>query len=255
VRIYSTELDTCLCAVVLASTVFLSVASNNFVGVATSEAARGRYYVRPTNHHDRVLPHTSETGNRNFTGANIHLTCQRVNHTIRIVLQAVTNTNHYKELQKRLRLAGAPPLGGSLKLCRKCGLWKPRKKAFYKTKVGTYRSPCKKCWRNKYRKPSRQKLKAYKYGITVKQLARLESIKKCQICGNSLVLDVPRKKHRWKEAHKTAAFIDHDHRTGFVRGVLCNKCNLGLGLLGDTISSIRRVVRYLENAVVKYKQL
>lgn len=41
--------------------------------------------------------------------------------------------------------------------------------------------------------------------------------------------------------------LDHDHQTGAFRGLICNNCNRGLGLLGDNISSISKVVDYLEN--------
>ena len=40
--------------------------------------------------------------------------------------------------------------------------------------------------------------------------------------------------------------LDHDHTTKKFRGWLCNKCNRGLGYLGDTVSAIRLAVRYLE---------
>lgn len=40
--------------------------------------------------------------------------------------------------------------------------------------------------------------------------------------------------------------IDHCHETGKVRGVLCVDCNTSLGKLGDTVESIRKVLRYLE---------
>lgn len=40
--------------------------------------------------------------------------------------------------------------------------------------------------------------------------------------------------------------IDHDHDTMQVRGILCQKCNMGIGLLGDDLVSVQRAVRYLE---------
>jgi Recombination endonuclease VII len=40
--------------------------------------------------------------------------------------------------------------------------------------------------------------------------------------------------------------IDHCHETGRVRGLLCNACNRGLGLLGDTVDTLERVLLYLK---------
>lgn len=39
--------------------------------------------------------------------------------------------------------------------------------------------------------------------------------------------------------------IDHDHTTGKFRGLLCHRCNKGLGLLGDSLENARRAVDYL----------
>lgn len=39
--------------------------------------------------------------------------------------------------------------------------------------------------------------------------------------------------------------LDHDHQTGEFRGFICNNCNRGLGLLGDNLESIEKVVKYL----------
>jgi hypothetical protein len=40
--------------------------------------------------------------------------------------------------------------------------------------------------------------------------------------------------------------IDHHHGDGVVRGLLCNQCNLGLGLFRDDSSILRRAAEYLE---------
>jgi hypothetical protein len=39
--------------------------------------------------------------------------------------------------------------------------------------------------------------------------------------------------------------IDHDHLTGQVRGLLCNNCNLAVGLLQDDPEIIRAAARYV----------
>jgi hypothetical protein len=43
-------------------------------------------------------------------------------------------------------------------------------------------------------------------------------------------------------------FVDHDHATGTIRGILCHDCNAGIGELGDTIEGLRRALAYLERA-------
>jgi len=39
--------------------------------------------------------------------------------------------------------------------------------------------------------------------------------------------------------------VDHDHITGKVRGLLCNNCNRGIGLLGDTEEALHKAWTYL----------
>jgi hypothetical protein len=45
-----------------------------------------------------------------------------------------------------------------------------------------------------------------------------------------------------------AIHIDHDHRTGAVRGMLCFRCNAALGQLGDSPDVLVRAARYLLTA-------
>lgn len=53
----------------------------------------------------------------------------------------------------------------------------------------------------------------------------------CAICG---------------KAEKTKRLaVDHDHATKKVRGLLCQKCNVGLGYFEDNISLLERAANYL----------
>lgn len=40
--------------------------------------------------------------------------------------------------------------------------------------------------------------------------------------------------------------IDHNHETGEVRGLLCHKCNLGIGHLEDDKEILQKAIEYLE---------
>jgi hypothetical protein len=58
----------------------------------------------------------------------------------------------------------------------------------------------------------------------------------CGICKDSLV---------YPNSYKSYA-VDHDHRTGEVRGLLCSNCNRAIGLLMDDTKIVRSAAEYLE---------
>lgn len=76
----------------------------------------------------------------------------------------------------------------------------------------------------------------HKYGMThddfLDMLADQDG--KCAICGSE---DSKRKGD--KHLH-----VDHNHQTGKVRGLLCNSCNRGLGLLGE--ANLQAALDYLK---------
>lgn len=40
--------------------------------------------------------------------------------------------------------------------------------------------------------------------------------------------------------------VDHCHETGGIRGLLCNRCNLALGFLGDSQDLLHKAAKYLK---------
>ncbi len=73
-----------------------------------------------------------------------------------------------------------------------------------------------------------------RYGITIDEYDTLLRSQNgvCAICSREPV-----------DGQRLA--VDHDHKTGKVRGLLCFKCNTGLGHLGDSLDTLKRAVDYL----------
>lgn len=167
------------------------------------------------------------------------------------------------------------------RLCKKCGIQKPVSEFHRNIKDMTYgcQSRCKVCknaentaWRRKNPdKRAASKARSYaanrdtilqqqkkargkhsdaqksrlrehrllhnlskRYGLTIEEFDALVLRHGgcCGICGKS----------------KKRMVVDHDHKTNLVRGLLCVSCNVGLGLMGDSINGLRRSIAYLNNA-------
>lgn len=78
------------------------------------------------------------------------------------------------------------------------------------------------------------------YGLTVEDFDHLLEAQggKCAICRSGASGGKTRKGLAWN--------IDHDHKTGKVRGLLCQKCNLGIGCLRESVKILRAAADYLE---------
>lgn len=78
------------------------------------------------------------------------------------------------------------------------------------------------------------------YGLDEEAFVRLwnKQDARCAICRCDLSQLPARQQH-----------VDHDHRTGKVRGILCQKCNQGLGMLGDTEAALVRALNYLRGSM------
>lgn len=66
-----------------------------------------------------------------------------------------------------------------------------------------------------------------KFGVTADVFGR-----GCQACGSDKNL-----------------CLDHDHKTGKFRGVLCRSCNLALGYSKDCAATLRALALYIEESV------
>lgn len=56
----------------------------------------------------------------------------------------------------------------------------------------------------------------------------------CAICG------VP------SSQHKRSLHVDHNHKTGRIRGLLCVRCNMAIGCADDSIERLQKMIAYLE---------
>ena len=95
-----------------------------------------------------------------------------------------------------------------MKTCKTCGEILPDE-MFYNN-----RWECKNC----YKKRATRNQRLRHYGLTKSQLDKVLEPLACECCGST-----------------NRVAVDHDHKTGRVRGLLCLNCNTALGKLGDDV--------------------
>lgn len=74
-----------------------------------------------------------------------------------------------------------------------------------------------------------------KYGLTLNEYEQiLESqSNKCPVCEKTFRMK--------REIH-----VDHCHKTGKTRGIICESCNMGLGKFYDNIEYLENAIKYLK---------
>lgn len=78
------------------------------------------------------------------------------------------------------------------------------------------------------------------HGITKEEYWTLfyNQNKCCSICKN--------RGREGKESGRKYLFVDHDHITGRIRGLLCHHCNSAIGFARDNTDTLKNAIIYLE---------
>ncbi len=99
--------------------------------------------------------------------------------------------------------------------------------------------------RRRYRQSDKSKItskkgmRKYNYGITEPEYYQLlkEQGGVCAICGNL--------KTKERNGKTVALSVDHNHKTGKIRGLLCSKCNFVLGNSNEDMNILANSITYL----------
>jgi len=122
---------------------------------------------------------------------------------------------------------------GRCRVCLGCGQSEKHREFVIGRPIGTVAPFCSSCYDNPSAKPlvDRHYRLRRKYRFGLAEFERLVEPQggRCAIC---FVRD--------------AAHVDHDHVRGIVRGILCGRCNTGMGQLKDDPSVVKSAIAYLK---------
>lgn len=79
------------------------------------------------------------------------------------------------------------------------------------------------------------------FGITLEEYREMEAAQGglCAICGQ------PEPSFDKRTGRRRDLAVDHDHKTGKVRGLLCGHCNRAIGLVAESSVVLARMILYL----------
>lgn len=113
---------------------------------------------------------------------------------------------------------------------------KARSRAHYRANREQYALRAK-AYRATHRKETKNLELRRLYGITINDFESLwaNQGQVCAICKT--------------KPNKRSPFVDHDHSTGRVRGIVCYKCNTALGMIGDNLETAWAIIDYLATSI------
>lgn len=135
----------------------------------------------------------------------------------------------------------ARPTEGELQ-CGDCGQTKSVSEFYWRSDAGRFQSYCKTCksrrdktYRDADPLAHRDRVMRRKYGIGLAEFDAMVAAQGggCAICKATVNPDA------------NSLAVDHCHKTGKVRGILCGRCNKALGLFNDDPNLLKRAVMYL----------
>lgn len=121
---------------------------------------------------------------------------------------------------------------GTTKMCIECKEEKDLSN-FYQHKSGNYHSYCSPCKSEKFKHYQKTIGRFKRHGITIEDYNLIYESQsgKCKICA----------------VRSENLYIDHNHKTMNVRGLLCRDCNSALGLFRDNTEILKNAIEYLNN--------
>lgn len=155
-----------------------------------------------------------------------------------------------------------------VKYCPKCKMTKPETEFYYdktrtaKNKLSGYCKECRRTAATQRAKQNRTKNRQYSkqyYAAHKKQYRRYILLKSYGITQDDYDQLLSKQKHRCAICHRHESMcakgrslgprlcVDHCHKTGVVRGLLCHSCNHRLDFL-STPSIVRRTIAYLKQS-------